>query len=327
MLSELCDLYSSLCSDITIPHVCIVTAISLLIQQTNLQLLCCERPHHSRHCCCCLTGVQNVQPEVQQLLKQYAAGNAIKVHKLRVFAVTQQSSLQNSKSRGVHLHLDADSSGAISYARQQQQQQLDAFARSASHSTVPAARPGQEQSRPTTATAADPTDNNQQQQAAQGTSVTAVTSTKIASAAAEAWKGCDAKQTQALHVWAELWVKGLPAKQLKQLAAAVAVGSATEKAAAAPGAYSSSSTVWWLISRRKDVASQLLQTGLAEVVPHEEFEWLGYRSAAIRAYSRYRTINNLLDPCAASWHAAPQCLNCSLLLVYPTSFMPNQAGH
>jgi hypothetical protein len=87
-------------------------------------------------------------------------------------------------------------------------------------------------------------------------------------------------------LWAELWLLGgLPKTQLKAAAKAVSSSSTTtnnnsvrSSAAARPD--------WMLLRRRQDAAVLLLQWGLARLSAAEDFEWLGVRPTAARAYAR-----------------------------------------
>jgi hypothetical protein len=103
-------------------------------------------------------------------------------------------------------------------------------------------------------------------------------------------------------LWAELWLSGgLPKAQLKAAAKSVSSSSSSSSSGSSSSGSSGSSSSshprlavsslsarssWLLLRQRKDAAVVLLDWGLARLSPQEDFEWLGLRPAAAKAYAR-----------------------------------------
>jgi hypothetical protein len=243
-----------------------------------------------------VAGLQDVQPQAEQLLLRHLASTPFRVHSLRVFAVTQH----------------ADSSTADANA-------------AAPDSAQGSSKPGSYSSRGNAGSSSssssreNDTLNDAQEALHPGTTHAAGNCTVSTAAASTAKAQCSTPNPNiTLHewgregvLWAELWLLGgLPKSQLKAAAKAVSSSSSSSRGrdAAQPSAASTASSTseissssyssseastaansrpsWILFRRRRDAAVLLLELGLAQLSPQEDTEWLGVRPATARAYAR-----------------------------------------
>uniref|UniRef100_A0A383VZW7 Uncharacterized protein n=1 Tax=Tetradesmus obliquus TaxID=3088 RepID=A0A383VZW7_TETOB len=201
---------------------------------------------------CCVAGLQDVQPQVQQLLQRHLDSTPSRVHTLRVFALTQQGH-------------NGSSTGAAAAAAQPQDKQEDPTRTSdSSSSSTPGSTALDAAAEPNPATAA-------------GT---------------EAPSSSPFQKPEFRDIPGVLWAElsllgGLSAPQLKAAAKALSSSSSSSSNAEQPQAIPAGSS-WpgWLLLRYRDAALLLLGAGLARLPAAEDWEWLGVRPAAVKAYTR-----------------------------------------
>lgn len=226
-----------------------------------------------------------MQPQAQQLLQHYLAANPQRLQQLRVFAVTEQASAHATASQPMQQGKAGSASDLHHQQQQQQQENPIASSSCQSSSSTKATEVGFQQP-PSAVTVGEAEASTEAQ-------------TSCQHHAAVQQEAATAADTDTPQIWAELRLQGLPVAAYKAAAAAAAAaqaGSATNQTEAASAWQPSSSSIsssWWFMRRERDLAQQLLQHGLARLMPPEDFEWLVVRAAAVKAYYR----------CA--W--APQC--------------------